>query len=65
MAVQIFGIISNALSNLVSWFLYIFAASDMSGLFLAVFFFLLIKRFLLDPLFRGAGSDQVKKRNKE
>lgn len=65
MAVQILSMVANMFSNLLAWAMALFASADMSGLFLAVIFFLMLKRYLLDPLFRDAGSDQVKKRNKE
>lgn len=62
MIVQSVDMIVELLSSCVIWFDQIFSAAGVTGLFLTVFFFLLLKRFLLDPLFSGAGSDKAKKR---
>lgn len=65
MVTQIFNLIAQTFISCVSWFDSVFTKSGFSGLLLAVVFFLMLKRYILDPLFRGAGSDQARKRNKE
>lgn len=65
MVSQIFNLITQAFVSCVSWFESVFSASGFSGLLLAVIFFLMLKRYILDPLFKGAGSDKARKRNKE
>lgn len=62
---QVFNLIARVFGSCVVWFESIFTSSGFSSVLLAGIFFLLLKRYILDPLFRGAGSDQVKKRNKE
>lgn len=65
MVTQIFDLLSQAFVASVSWFDSLLSASGFSGLLLAVVFFLMLKRYLLDPLFKGAGSDKARKRNKD
>lgn len=65
MVLQIFDLIVSTFTASVDWFESVFSESGFSGLLLAVIFLLMLKRYILDPLFRGAGSDQARKRNKE
>jgi hypothetical protein len=65
MVTQIFNLITQSFVACVTWFDAVFSSSGFSGLLLAVVFFLMLKRYILDPLFKGAGSDKARKRNKE
>lgn len=65
MVSQVFNIIARVFASCIVWFDSIFTSSGFGSALLVGIFFLLLKRYILDPLFRGAGSDQVKKPSKE
>lgn len=61
---SIFQMFALGLSSVASWFVNILEATGMSQIFLAVVFFMLLRKYILGPLFSGAGSDKVTKQNK-
>lgn len=65
MIAQCMRMVAQVLVSCITWFEQIFDSSGATGLFLSVVFFLFLKRYLLDPLFRGAGSDKASKPKKE
>ena len=64
MVSKIFSMLANAFSSAAGWFVDLLAASGMTQIFLAAVFFMLLRKFILDPIFSGSGSDKVTKRNK-
>lgn len=59
--VFVFEIINRSLIFAGDWFLKLMTASKMSSAYISFVFIFLTWRFLLSPIFSGAGSDKVKK----
>lgn len=58
-AAALFG---QAITGVVSWFLYFLSQDGLSQLFISGILFLLIGKFLLLPLFGSAGSDKARRK---
>lgn len=62
MALDVLALLSRVFTAVVSWFELVITGSGFGGIYLGAVFMVLLGKFLLQPLFGSAGSDQVKRK---